>query len=155
MVQMLGVGSTKGITQSFKLACLLPCCPQRVGDELGNGAAANGDGLLVAGNLDAAQLAQVDLNAVVHPAQGGDGPVHAIVREERKVELAGEFDLTTLVPTVETKRHKGEEEEGGGVALTVSTTSFSVPTTTEMLTRGACSADHLSDVWLNPLDPGR
>lgn len=51
---------------------LLASSPKRIGDISRDGSAANGGGLSTRVNRDAAQLAQVDLNARLHLAEGGD-----------------------------------------------------------------------------------
>ena len=67
--------------------------PKSVCDLLGHGAAANGNSLAVRSDLDSVQLVEIDLNAMVHSAQSGDGSVSCVVGEERQVLGVGELDL--------------------------------------------------------------
>lgn len=72
---------------------LLPGGPQLVRHNLGHGAATEGRGLAISGDLDAAQLAHVDGDPVVHLAQRCESPVDAIVGQEGDFLLVGILHL--------------------------------------------------------------
>lgn len=72
---------------------LLSRRPELVSHEFGLGAAPDLGRFPILGDFDAAQLVQVDFDAVVHPAEGGNGAMHAIVRQKGQVFLVGVFHL--------------------------------------------------------------
>ena len=59
--------------------------PKSVCDLLGHGSAANGNSLAVCSDFDGVQLVEIDLNAMVHSAQGGDGSMSCVEGKERQV----------------------------------------------------------------------
>ena len=67
--------------------------PKSVCDLLGHGAAANDNSLAVCSDFDSVQLVEIDLNAMVHSAQSGDGSVSCVVGEKRQVFGIGVLDL--------------------------------------------------------------
>lgn len=76
------------------LACLFARIPQGVSHVLGQRAASNRGRLSILGDLNGVELVEVDFHARLHPAQRGDGPVGAIVRQERELLPVCIFDLT-------------------------------------------------------------
>lgn len=75
------------------LTCLFSCCPEFVRKIPGDDPTANGGRLSIFGNVDAVQLAHIDLNTMGHFTQRGDGAVHAIGGEEGHRVPACEFNL--------------------------------------------------------------
>jgi hypothetical protein len=112
------MSASKGRSQiANAFACsrhrLLSRRPKLVGDGFGDGAAANLGCFPVLGDFHAAQLVEVDLDAMVHLAKGGNGAMHAIVRQEGQVFLVGVFHLSPSqqpIPIANGKKKKKREE---------------------------------------------
>ena len=75
------------------LACLLSGSPERVGHVHGHDATTKCSRLAVAGNLNAGELVQIDLDAAFHRAQRGDRAVRAGIRQEGQFLLVCELHL--------------------------------------------------------------
>ena len=76
------------------LTCPFSCRPKCVREVLGDDSTANGGRLPILRDRDAAQLAQMDLDAMGHFAQRGDGSMCAIGGEKRQRVLVCEVDLS-------------------------------------------------------------
>lgn len=76
---------------------LLASGPEGIGDLLGGGTTTDLDGLAVLSDGDTVELVQVDLDAMVHTSQSGDGSMSSVVSEEGELLLVGVFDLTELL----------------------------------------------------------
>ena len=85
---------TWSIISGFRLTCLFSCGPKGIRDVLGHDPTPKGGGLSIFGDLDAAQLIHIDLDAMGHLPQRGDSSVRAIEDEEGQTLLVCVFHLT-------------------------------------------------------------
>lgn len=67
--------------------------PKCVGDFFGPCTATNCNRFAVSSDFDLVQLAEINLNTMVHATQSGDGSMSSVVGEERKALGVGIFDL--------------------------------------------------------------
>lgn len=82
---------------SSLLTGLLSCGPKSVGHLLGVDTATKRCGLSILCNLDGVQLGHVDLNTVVHLAQGSECTMVTIVSKNGNVVVRCKFDLEISV----------------------------------------------------------
>lgn len=81
------------MNDKFEHTSLLSSIPEAVSHQLRLGSTSNGNRLAILGDIDTAELVQVNLNTTGHLAQGGDGSVSAIVSQEGQFLLVGKFHL--------------------------------------------------------------
>lgn len=131
--------------QGRRHTSLLASAPEGIGDLLGWGTTSDLDGLSVLSDGNTVELVQVDLDAMVHTSQSGDGSMGSVVGEEGQLLLVGIFDLKELL-----QAHVMPSKEP-----TVSETSFSVPGTTTTLIVGAPRTDHRVVALTKSSEPGK
>ena len=95
MFRSLVAVSTSSLARkkTSKRTGLLVGSPKCVGDFFGPCTATNCNRLAVRSDFDLVQLAEINLNTMVHATQSGDGSMSSVVGEERKALGVGIFDL--------------------------------------------------------------
>lgn len=76
---------------------LFSCCPETLGQVMRVDAATYGHSLSVFGNLQGVELAEVDLNAVVHLSQRDESAMVPIVSKNGDTVVVREGDLSRVV----------------------------------------------------------
>jgi hypothetical protein len=97
--------------RNYVLTSLFSCRPKRVCEVFGADFTTYRGSLPICSDLDAVQLAQIDLNTISHRPQSGDRSVHAIGSKNRKRVLIRKFDLSggkisRLLPKNQWRREK-------------------------------------------------